>query len=65
MSGEMPEPFDFTLSFDLDGDEEIELHCRKHALRHAREWGLLKEYRRERLEIRHRERARREQLRRK
>ena len=48
----------------FDGDDAVEIHSRKHAFEVARAWGELPEYRRRRLEIRHKEKARREALKR-
>lgn len=42
--------------------DEVEFSCRKHARKVAEAWGELPAYRRKRLEIRHKEKARRERL---
>lgn len=55
--------FTMTLEAYSFGDE-LEIHSRKHAFEVARAWGELPEYRRRRLEIRHKEKARREALKR-
>lgn len=55
--------FTMTLEAYSFGDE-LEIHSRKHAFEVARAWGELPEYRRRRLEIRHKEKARRETLKR-
>lgn len=43
-------------------EDDVEFSCRKHARKVAEAWGELPAYRRKRLEIRHREKARRERL---
>lgn len=55
--------FTMTLEAYSFGDE-LEIHSRKHAFEVARAWGELPEYRRRRREIRHKEKARREALKR-
>ena len=54
----------FDLTFDLaNGYEgEVEFYVRKNALRVARDWHMLPEYRRTRREIRRKERERRAKL---
>lgn len=54
----------FDLTFDLaKGYEgEVEFYVRKNALRVARDWHMLPEYRRTRREIRRKERERRAKL---
>ena len=43
-------------------EDDVEFSCRKHARKVAEAWGELPAYRRKRLEIRHKEKARRERL---
>ena len=56
--------FTMTLEAMFDGDDAVEIHSRKYAFEVARAWAELPEYRRRRLEIRHKEKARREALKR-
>ena len=54
----------FDMTFDLANahEGEVEFYVRKNALRVAREWHMLPEYRRTRREIRRKERERRAKL---
>ena len=54
----------YDLTFDLANayEGEVEFYVRKHALRVAREWHMLPEYRRTRRKIRAKERERRAKL---
>lgn len=54
--------FDMTFDFSKAVDADVEFYVRKNALRVAREWHMLPEYRRTRREIRRKERERRAKL---
>ena len=55
----------YSVTVVIPGDmpeDDVEFSCRKHARKVAEAWGELPAYRRKRLEIRHKEKARRERL---